>query len=220
MITALSIIGTVVLAISGSIYSFTHYKIPSIWVFFFALVIYSFAFCWFLQSQALKTNNLKKPTFSKKVDNVLFSLGERGMTSGYKKDELKTPREPFNFRGYKPVVLYIKDDNLFADVKIYSGSGFPPIEIIQNEISNIPPTWDSNSNEKAIEIVTQDKIPVYQFIYKSEFHIVMNGIFPYPGSFIVANENGARDDPELAFAFKLKPIFKYPSWKYPGEYAE
>lgn len=69
MITVLSIAGTVVLAISGSIYSFTHYKTYSIWVFFVALVIYAFAFCWFLQSQVAKSSELKKPKFSEQVEN-------------------------------------------------------------------------------------------------------------------------------------------------------
>ena len=71
-----------------------------------------------------------------------------------------------------------------------------------------------------MEIVNQNKIPIYQFFYKTLSHIVMNGIFPYPGGFILANENGAIQNPTLPTTFKLKRIFKYPSWKYPGEYEE
>jgi len=46
----------------------------------------------------------------------------------------------------------------------------------------------------------------------------MNGIFPFPGGLILANENGATINPILPTNFSLKRIFKYPSWKYPGEY--
>ena len=111
------------------------------------------------------------------------------------------------FNNYRPVELYIENGQLYADVKIYGGSGFPPIEIKKNKLSNKPKDWDFNSNEKAMEIVNGNGVPIYQFFYKKPSHIVMNGVFPYPGGLTL-----------LPITFKLKRIFKYPSWKYPGEY--
>lgn len=163
---------------------------------------------------------LKKPTFSEQIENVSFSLGERGISIDYTKKALKEQKEPYNFGEYKPVKLYMKNGNLFADVKIFGGSGLPPIEIKQNELINKPHDWDFNSNDKALEIVDKNKTPIYQFYYKTPSHIVVNGIFPFPGGLILANENGVLLNPSLPTTFTLKRIFKYPSWKYPGEYEE
>jgi len=174
-----------------------------------------------LQSQAPKELKLKQPTFSEKVDTVLFSLGEGGITVGYKFSVLeKEAKEPFKLGGFSPVRLYIENAKPFADVKIYGGSGMPPIEIKHNQILNKPPNWDFNSNENALEIVNENQIPVYQLYYKTTSHIVINGIFPFPGGVILANKSGATMNPILPTTFGLKRIFRYPSWKYPGQYEE
>lgn len=107
MLTTLGIIGTVLALISGAIYSYTPFKTHSIWVLFVALVAYMFMLCWFLQGQVIKNTDLTKPRFSEKVSDVSFSLGEGGLTSAYKTEYLKNPKEPFNLGGYKPVKLYI-----------------------------------------------------------------------------------------------------------------
>lgn len=163
---------------------------------------------------------LKEPRFGETIQNFIFSLGERGISAGYKKEVLEKEhmKNLFVFGNYHPVELYIEGDQLYADVKIYGGSGLPPIEIKKNKLSNIPPYWDFNSNETALEIVDNKQTPIYQFFYKTPSHIVMNGIFPFPGGLILANENGATINPILPTTFSLKRIFKYPSWKYPGEY--
>ncbi len=165
---------------------------------------------------------LIEPRFSENVSTVMFSLGERGMTVGYTKESLEKSHmnNGFVLDNYRPVDLYIEDNQLYADVKIYGGKGLPPIEIKKNKLSNKPQDWDFNSNENAMEIVNSNQIPVYQFFYKTPSHIVMNGIFPYPSGFIMANENGAFGRRELPTAFNVKRIFKYPSWKYPGKYEE
>ena len=174
-----------------------------------------------LQSQSSKELKLKEPTFSEKVDTVRFSLGERGITVGYKLSVLeKESKEPFKFGNFSPVRLYIEDDRPFADVTIYGSSNLPPIEIKHNQLLNKPPNWDFNSNESALEVVNEHQIPIYQFYYKTISHIVINGIFPYPGGLILANETGATINPNLPTTFKLKRIFRYPSWKYPGQYEQ
>ncbi len=143
------------------------------------------------------------------------------MSAGYSRQALsEAPREPFRLSGYSPAKLYLEGGKLYADVSIYGGSGLPPIQIKHNKLINKPPEWDFNSNAKALEIVNDKGIPVYQFYYKTPSHIVMNGISPFPGGLILANESGAALNPFLPAQFKLKPMFKYPSWKYPGEYSE
>lgn len=161
---------------------------------------------------------LKLPRFSEKVDKVTFSLGEHGISSGYAVTDLeKTPREPFYLNGFKPVKIYVRNGMPYADVKIYGGSGFPPIEIINNQLLNKPPSWDFNSNENALEVVNENYTPIYQFYYKSPSHIVVTGAFPYPGGLLLASKS-VIFNPTVPIDFKLDRIFKYPSWKYPGIY--
>jgi len=165
--------------------------------------------------------DLELPTFTEKVEKVDFSLGEGGISAGYSIATLeKEPREPFKLSNFSPVKVYIKNGRPYADVKIYGGSRFPSIEIKNNQLLNKPPDWDFNSNDKALEIVDRNYQPIYQFFYKSPSHIVINGVFPFPGGLILANENGAVINPTLPTVFKLRRIFRYPSWKYPGKFDE
>jgi len=174
------------------------YKTAAIWVGFTGLVICCFWLCLFLQRKVSKELKLEQPTFSEEVESFVFSLGEGGMSAGYKISELKkTPKEPYNFSGYKPVRLYVADGRLYADVTIYGGSGLPPITIKHNQLSNKPGNWDFNSNKKALEVVNENNVPIYQFFYKTPSHIVINGIFPFPGGLILANESGAVMNPIL-----------------------
>jgi len=221
-IFGIGIIATLLLFTAGII--FNSHRVAAIWVIFATVVAYALSFSLYWHNDINSNVNtapkpvLKKPIFSENIDTFTFSLGERGFSSGYSVEALKEPKEPYNFGKYKPVKLYIKDGNLFADVKIYGGSNLPPIEIVQNELSNKPHDWDFNSNNKALEIVDKNKNPIYQFFYKTPAHIVVNGIFPFPGGLILANDQGAVINPSLPTNFKLKRIFKYPSWQYPGEY--
>lgn len=215
-IYGLGIAGGIMLTIASIL--FTSHRIASIWVGFATGVVFLLSFALYWHNDIKSNPELKKPTFSEDIEKFSFSLGERGISVGYSKDALKDPKEPYKFGEYKPVKLYIKNGNLFADVKIYGGSNLPPVEIVQNELKNKPYDWDFNSNDKALEVVDKSQTPIYQFFYKTPSHIVVNGIFPFPGGIILANNEGAVINPFLPATFKLKRIFKYPSWQYPGEY--
>jgi len=167
--------------------------------------------------------DLKGLRFSEKAEKVSFSLGERGIAVGYKIADLeKSLREPFNLNNFSPAKVYARSGIFYADVKVFGGSGAPPIEIKNNQLLNKPPNWDFNSNDKAIEIVNEDYLPLYQFYYKSPSHIVVNGVFPFPGGLILADENRSvmTTSVPVTVSIKLKRIFKYPSWKYPGQFDE
>ena len=160
----------------------------------------------------------KSPTFSQEYENLNFSLGG-GMTCGYSIEQLrKQPNTPFNLGGYVPVSVYVDEDKLYGDVEIFSKSGLPPIRITKNSLTGLPHNWDVNKNEKAMEVVDELHNPVYQLIYKHEGHIILNGIFPFPGGLVVADESGMVMNPSLPYTLQLKRIFKYPAWKYPAEY--
>jgi len=160
----------------------------------------------------------KSPTFSQKHKSLNFSLGN-GMTCGYSIEQLRNQANtPFNLGGHVPVSVYVNDDKLYGDVEIFSQSGLPPIKIIKNSLSGLPHNWDMNKNESAMEVVDEHHIPVYQLIYKHDGHIILNGIFPFPGGLVVADDSGMSMNPQLPYVLQIKRIFKYPAWKYPAEY--
>ena len=121
-----------------------------------------------------------QPTFKEKVDKVYFQLGGGGITVEYDLSQLHNNKvQPFNFGGHKPINLYVENNGLYADVIIYGGIGESPIEIVHNEFVIRKPGWDKNYNREAFEVVDDKLNPIFQFIYKSKNHIIVNGIFPF-----------------------------------------
>jgi len=160
-------------------------------------------------------------TFREKIENYTFSLGAGGVSVTYTIDALRTgPKAPFEFGDYHPVWVYLENEKLFANCDFYDGPGLSPVEVRKNEFVVRPANWDRNFSSTALEIVDSHENPVFQFIYKTPSHIVVNGIFPYPGRVVLANENGMLIRPTVPANFRLRRIFKYPSWKYPGQYEE
>src|SRR5208337_3314059 len=165
--------------------------------------------------------------FHETPDHVTFSLGEGGMTAGYTlKWWRNKPLTPFHFGAYEPITAIIKGDKLLLSFKLWGGVGQPPIEMANNSFTvHTPPGWDRNSSINALEVVNAEGKPMFQMIRKTPTDIAMNGIFPLPdGQLIIAGPNGSVTTPpnptRAASEFSLKPIFKYPSWKFPGQYAD
>jgi hypothetical protein len=161
----------------------------------------------------------KEPMFRDEHDSLTFSLGG-GVSCSYSKDQLKKPNAPFNLGGHLPIKVYVEKKKLYADVDVYSAPGLPPIKISKNVLSGVPPTWDVNKSDKALEVVNADNQPTYQLIYKNDGHIIINGIFPFPGGLLLADDSQVSINPHEPAALELSPIFKYPSWKYPSVYNE
>jgi len=144
------------------------------------------------------------------------------MTSGQTIEALKKgPFKPFDFNGYHPVTLQIKNGVLLYEFKIWGGVGQPPIEIKDNQFTVRVPGSDRNFNDKAFEVVDSQSNPIFQMVRKTPTDFFINGVFPMPnGGLIVAGPDGANlNVASVPPGFKLQPIFKYPSWKFPGEYA-
>jgi hypothetical protein len=160
-------------------------------------------------------------TFRERIENYTFSLGGGGVHVTYSVDALRAgPKDPFYLGGFSPVRVYLDDEKLFADCVVYAGPGLPPVEVKKNEFVVRPANWDRNFSSKALEIVDSQQNAVFQLIYKTASHIVVNGIFPFPGGLILAGESGMLVSPTLPTTFRLNRIFKYPSWKYSGQYEE
>lgn len=121
--------------------------------------------------------------------------------------------------------MYVENDKLYADFKLYGGHSEPPIEIKHNEFTIRRAGWDKNYNRDALEFVDEEYKPIFQLIYKTDTYIIINGIFSFPGGVILAGKGGTevisdealKNNPDLLKDFVPKRIFKYPSSKYLGQ---
>ncbi len=162
--------------------------------------------------------------FREKVEKVSFSLGEGGARDIETVETLrKEVYEPFMFDDFAPVTLHMKGNVFLFHFKIWGGNGKPPVEVKDNEFIVRNLGYDRNSSANALEIVNADGIPLFQMIRKTPTDIVVNGVFPMPrGGIIIAGPKGMIGNASQSDldGFRLVPIFKYPSWKYPGQYSD
>jgi len=164
--------------------------------------------------------------FREKLPETAYvSLGGGGITMEVPMASLvgKDKPGPINVGGMVPVRLHVTRNVLYCDVTVWGGQGQPAIEIKNNEFSVRPPGWDRNYSTNAVEVVDGAGVPVFQIIRRTPSHYVVNGYFPFPdGRTILATDQGTTvasgsiTIPRDA----LRPIFKYPSWKYLGKYAD
>lgn len=162
---------------------------------------------------------LDQPTFTEKFDLVDFTIGSNTLSVSPKTGIVDLSRL-FKFSPTLPLKLYIEDNKPYVDAEIFVHQFLPPVKLRHNELMNLPPHWDRNSNKVAFEIVNEHQVPMYQLYYKTPTHIIINGIFVSGNGVVVATDSGTILNPSLPVTINIKPIFKYPSWKYRGEYAD
>lgn len=162
----------------------------------------------------VEQHSLEEPTFTEDFDVVEVTIGEnRAM---YNIAQLEKMKYPFPVPGV-PAVLYAEDGKPYLDVDIYNIPFKPPVRLKHNKLMNKPANWDKNSDKTALEIVDEEGKPVFQLFYKTPSHIVVNGFFTNGETIIIATEKEIILNPDDIQNYSIKPIFKYPSSKYPSE---
>lgn len=161
------------------------------------------------------------PTFREKSDTVVITVGT--VSQHVPLDALEGRSIPFAVsafgESYNPIHIGLKDGKPFVDVTVWAGHNEPAVEIKQNEFTVRPLNWDSNTTKTALEVVDDKGDPVLQVYYRNPYRISVSGKFTHPsGDWVFATDGGFWINPTSPPT--LKPIFKYPSWKYPGEYAD
>lgn len=155
-------------------------------------------------------------TFRPAVEKFTINFGDRVFVT--RPAELADkPFEPLILKGSIPFRGYVENGFLYVDAQIHTDSTAEPvIEIKRNQYKKVPPGWDVNSTPVALEIVNEKQEPIFHLIYKSPSEVMIEGVFPHPEGYYVIDRHGQRlnDKPDII------PIFKYPAWKYPGQYAD
>ncbi len=105
-----------------------------------------------------------------------------------------------------PVRVYTKPNDTLplVDTKVYS-SELGLAEIKANRLVIVPQGWDTNANDRALEIVDEHRIPVFQMVLAAANQLDVNGVF---------SEGWAKS------GMRFTPLFKYPSQKHRGEFVE
>jgi len=157
-------------------------------------------------------------------ETVSFSLGEHGIKAWAKTREAtpEHPRRVIETDEGVPIWFYVKDGVFVCDVKLWSGNAESPVEIKANEFTVKHPGWDKNFNDRAFEVVNEEGTPIFQLIRQTRSDFVFKGFIFTPTVLLLAGDDMRQVPVRLAGSVKLSliPIFKYPSWKYPGKYAD
>jgi hypothetical protein len=166
-------------------------------------------------------------TFKQSLEFVAFSFGEHGIEYPFSPDDFKegpvypVPDVPFK--------IYVENGRFFCDVSFVPAPGLPPVKLQRNVISGKPSEWDINQSDRALEVVNDKLMPIIQLYYKDDAHIVFNGFIPFKGGVYVASAEGLRRVMQNDFStkytnglasFDIKRLFKYPSFKHPGQFEE
>src|ERR1051326_2169401 len=112
-----------------------------------------------------KDETLKYPGFTEKLGSVSLSIG--GFSVGLPLDKLRDPNfkgAAFNIGG-EIINPYLDGNHLYVDVNLYAGPDTQSVQVRRGAITVNIPGWDTNSDERAFEIVNQDGIPVFQLVY-------------------------------------------------------
>lgn len=154
-------------------------------------------------------------------DRLTIIFGGKGMVSvTYTKQQLEQAKTDslVRSRGGIPFIAYQDSSRLFIDADVYAGEDSPPILIRRNVVSGLPFKWDGNFNSRALEIVNPDTLPVFQLVYLSKDTIRIRGVFQAKGKLVIVDESGVTEaQGKRVLFYGTRAIFKYPSWKYPGQ---
>jgi hypothetical protein len=103
-----------------------------------------------------------------------------------------------------PVRVYTKPNGVepYVDTKVYSQE-VGLVEIRGSRLLVTPSGWDENHNDRAIEVVNEYGIPVFQAMLSAANQLDITGVF---------------SEAESKSGWRSEALFKYPSKDHPGEF--
>lgn len=177
--------------------------------------------------RGINNEKVEQPVFHEKVKNVYIHWGQNGITTVTSTEIIRKSKSPgycpAKFGNFCPLRLLMKGNSLLFSFRVGSPDGQNSIEINKNNafVVNMP-GCDWNYSANALEIVNANKAPIFQFIKEGPSRIVINGFFLFQNELLILGRHGFSFEPigHVPRGFGLRPIFKYPAWKFPGKYAE
>jgi hypothetical protein len=162
---------------------------------------------------------LEQPAFHEKIGQLSVVLGSISFLG----DSF-----PMSVSGMIPPHFYVENGTLYLDVVLFGDNPHSFAVVVEgNEFTVNRLGWDRNSSANALEVVNDKLVPVLQLIRLTPSSFRLTGMFPvfdgWPkGSIWVVDDNEfGLWTPDHPFPpYDVTRIFKYPSWKFPGKYAD
>lgn len=120
-----------------------------------------------------------KPTFTHVLGDFVVIAGGRE----YKPGAITV------FGEQQPAIsAYVDQGNLFVDARLYSTVGGSALKLVKNKLMAMPPQWDTNFDNSAIEVVDEQGRPRFQLIYHDPHTVFLRGIFQFEDRVVVLEE--------------------------------
>jgi len=184
----------------------------------------------------------------KRIDPLPFRRKREGVHILLGKSSLSLPPVPPGAHAFKDIgrafllagthehlsqIRLTADENqVVLNIRFAPIFGMPPLEITNNELTGLPADWDCNNSTNGIEIVNEKLLPIFQLYYKDDTHLALNGAITFINDdakgVILAGGEGFQimtrienfDLSQQLESLHLKRLFRYPSWKHRGEFAD
>ncbi|MEH2557986.1 hypothetical protein V1286_005515 [Bradyrhizobium algeriense] len=124
------------------------------------------------------------------------------------------------------VSLYMKDGAIWADINLFAPyQKYVAFSLKGMTFKKLAPNWDVNASTRAIEVVDENRVPIFQLLRTSNSHLRIDGFFRADDRIlflgrgglllnVLRGEDAKRYVPPSDF---LPKLFKYPSREHPGE---
>lgn len=125
-----------------------------------------------------------------------------------------------------PLEVYVGSDHrVYVDAAVYTGANTAALQIEGNALLDPPrglPGWDWNANRQGLEIVDGQRRPVFQMLFIPPDAIRIRGVFAAGKRIAIADCSGpaiyAAPRPLTMPTLGCPRLFKYPAWRYPGQF--
>jgi hypothetical protein len=175
-----------------------------------------------------KAPDTKSPQGFHPAPPDVFGIALGGVTAEVTAEQLRKNKSvtPFHLFGVYPFTISLGKHGELLFSFVSWGNGVK-VEVKNNAVKMNDPALDWNFSDNAFEIVDRDGQPIFQMT-KTTNKVVVSGIFPTGHmssrtgleSIMWVSSEGYEQSSSKPEGFALKPIFKYPSWKYKGQYAD
>lgn len=150
-----------------------------------------------------------------------FRMNFAGSTVNRKQEDLTIPYQVFSF-GANNLRMKVVDGLLSVDAELLWRFDAPLICVTNGDVLNMPIDWDMNSDESAMEIVNEHRSAILQLVHRDTNCVFVRGVFWESSGAILCTDRGMeRISPRPgqttgAITNPLTPIFRYPSYRFPG----
>jgi hypothetical protein len=174
-----------------------------------------------LPAEEKPPHKIESPRFSIDADKFVFFVG--GASTVFTREALE--KGPCRFISSAQSYVRLKDGRLVFNCLI--GDGGNTIKVEDSTIKVWPSQFELNHNADwtAVEIVNEQKSPIFQLIYMQTNAIAFKGVL-LSGKFAIIADDKRLEVTTLEpgqrkkFTYRIRPLFKYPAWKHPGEYTD